>query len=484
MVRVSPSLRSSLLRPGLRAGLRAAVRPLQRLCAGVVLASVCLAPGAQTPLSVQERVLDNGMKIVVREDRRAPVVASMVWYRVGSIDEVNGLTGLAHVTEHMMFRGTRRLPDGEFSRRVAQLGGRDNAFTGRDYTAYHQQLSAKDLGIVLELEAERMANLVVAPEIFAKEIQVVMEERRWRTDDRPRSALFEQLYATAFTAHPYRTPVIGWMNDLENLTADDVRDFYRRWYSPNNAVLVVVGDVEAEQVFRLAQRHFGRVERRALPRRSPQSEPEQRGMRRVTLQAPAQSAFVIMGFHAPALRDGERDWEPWALEVLEAVFEAGDLARLPRALVRESRVASSVDVGYEKLQRGPAMFTISAAPSDGRSPAELETAIRGEIARLVRDGITAEELARAQTQLVAQHLFQQDSMFAVATQIGVAEMAGHGARAVERFVPRIRAVTAEQVRDVARRFLVEERMTVAVLEPLPAGARKPVTPPKDLRHAD
>ena len=450
----------------------------------VLLLGTALLASGSTSRSTVERVLDNGLKVVVREDRRAPVVVSMVWYRVGSIDEVNGLTGLAHVTEHMMFRGTRRLPDGEFSRRVAQIGGRDNAFTGRDYTAYHQQLSAKDLGTVLELEAERMANLVMQPEVFAREMQVVMEERRWRTDDRPRAALFEQLYATAFTAHPYRTPVIGWMNDLENLTIDDAREFYRRWYAPNNAVLVVVGDVDPEQVFRLANRHFGRIVARALPRRSPQVEPEQRGTRRVTFQGAAQSPFLMLGFHVPVLRDAERDWEPYALEVLETLLDASEVARLPRALVRDSRVAGSVDASYEKFQRGPGLFVVSAAPSEGRSVAELEAAIRGEIARLVREGIAAEELARAQTQLIAQHLFQQDSMFTQASRIGQAEMVGHSARVFDRFVSRTRAVTAEQVREVARRYLIDDRMTVAVLEPLGVAQRKPSLPPKDARHVD
>lgn len=450
----------------------------------VLLLGTALLASGSTNRGTVERVLDNGLKVVVREDRRAPVVVSMVWYRVGSIDEVNGLTGLAHVTEHMMFRGTRRLPDGEFSRRVAQIGGRDNAFTGRDYTAYHQQLSAKDLGTVLELEAERMANLAMQPEVFAREMQVVMEERRWRTDDRPRAALFEQLYATAFTAHPYRAPVIGWMNDLENLTIDDAREFYRRWYAPNNAVLVVVGDVDSEQVFRLANRHFGRLAARPLPRRSPQAEPEQRGTRRVTFQGAAQSPFLMLGFHVPVLRDAERDWEPYALEVLEALLDASEVARLPRALVRDYRVAGSVDASYEKFQRGPGLFVVSAAPSEGRSVAELEAAIRGEIARVVREGIAAEELTRAQTQLIAQHLFQQDSMFTQASRIGQAEMVGHSARVFDRFVVRTRAVTAEQVREVARRYLIDDRMTVAVLEPLGVAQRKPSLPPKDARHVD
>jgi len=433
--------------------------------------------------AVHEYRLDNGLRVLVKEDHRAPVVVSMVWYVAGSMDEFNGTTGVAHVLEHMMFQGTPNVPPGEFSRRIARAGGRDNAFTSRDYTAYFQTLHRDRLALALELEADRMQALTLGKEEFEREMQVVMEERRWRTDDRPRAALAEQLYASAFSIHPYRAPVIGWMTDLENLTPDDVRDFHRRWYAPNNAVLVVVGDVEAAEVFRLAQRHFGALPRRALPRRKPQVEPEQRGARRVVLQAPAQSPFLMLGFHVPVLRDPERDWEPYALEVLEWLLDAGEAARLPRALVRESRVAASVDASYEKMMRGPGLFVLAAAPGEGRSVSDLEVALRAELARIAREGVGADEVARAQTQVIASHLFQQDAMLAQATQIGMAEMAGPGVRAVERLVTRIRAVTAEQVREVTRRYLVEERMTVAVLDPV-APAKRPVAPSRDLRHAD
>jgi zinc protease len=474
MLRVSIPLRSRALLTG----------PVSTAGVLLLLLGTTMLAAGSSARGTAERVLDNGMKIVVREDRRAPVVTSMLWYRVGSIDEGKGLTGLSHVIEHMMFRGTRRLSDGEFSRRIAQLGGRDNAFTGRDYTAYHQQLAANQLHAAIELEAERMANLVMQPELFAREMQVVMEERRWRTDDRPRAALAEQLYATAFTVHPYRAPVIGWMSDLESLTIEDAREFHRRWYGPNNAVLVVVGDVDAEQVFRMANRHFGRIPARPLPRRALPAEPEQRAMRRVVLQGAAQSPFLMLGFHVPVLRDADRDWEPYALEVLESVLDASEVARLPRALVREARVAGSATATYEKFQRGPGLFVISAAPGEGRSVAELEAALRAELARLAREGISADELARARNQLVSHHLFQQDSLFTQASRIGVAEMAGHSARVFDRFAERIRAVTAEQVREVARRYLVDERMTVAVLEPLAPGQRKPSLPPRDARHVD
>lgn len=441
------------------------------------------APGV---LPTSERTLDNGMKVIVREDRRAPVVVSMVWYRVGSVDEVSGTTGLAHVVEHMMFRGTRRRPDGEFSRLVAEIGGRDNAFVSRDFTAFHQQVHRMHLPLLLELEADRMTNLTLSPDAFAKEMQVVMEERRWRTDDRPRALLAERLWATAFSAHPYRHPVIGWMSDLESMTVEDAREFYRRWYAPNNATLVVVGDVDADEVFRLAAQRFGSIPARPLARRRAQTEPPQNGIKRVTLQAPAQLGFGMFGWHAPALRPGSADWEPLALELLEWVLGGNESARLPRALVRDARVASSVDVRYDAAVRGPGFFVIAAAPAEGRSVAEIESVLRATLARLVRDGVDAEELDRARTQIAAQQVFARDSAFFQANQIGRFEKVGLGWRSAEQMLERMRVITAAQVREVAARVLVDDRLTVAVLEPQPHALPKkqPAGPPPGLRHVD
>ena len=309
-----------------------------------------------------ERVLANGMKVLVIEDHRAPTVAHMVWYRAGSIDEVNGGTGVAHVLEHMMFKGTRDLPAGEFSRRVAAMGGRENAFTSRDYTGYYQQVHRSRLADVMALESDRMANLVLSKEEFDKEIRVVMEERRWRTEDRAESLVYEQLMATAFTASPYRAPVVGWMNDLEAMTVDDARDWYERWYAPNNALLVVAGDVVPDEVFALAERTYGRFASRALPPRKPQVEPLQRGVRRIWVKAPAQNPYVLMGFKVPRVTSAGADEDAYALEVLAAVLDLDENGRITRNVVRSARIANAAGAGYDMVARGPALFTLSGTP--------------------------------------------------------------------------------------------------------------------------
>ncbi|MFN7197578.1 MAG: M16 family metallopeptidase, partial [Hylemonella sp.] len=249
---------------------------------------------AQEAPRAQRYTLSNGMTLIVQPDRRAPTAVHMVWLRVGSMDEVDGSSGVAHVLEHMMFKGTKTLKPGEFSRRVAALGGRDNAFTSLDYTAYFQQIPAQQLEQVMRLEADRFAHNQWPDAEFRKEIEVVQEERRLRTEDNPRALLYEALNATAFAASPYRRPIIGWMGDLQAMTPADVRDFYRRWYVPANAAVVVVGDVEPEQVRRLAERHYGRIAPRPVPARKPDAEPPQRGIKRVQVQAPAEQAYVAL----------------------------------------------------------------------------------------------------------------------------------------------------------------------------------------------
>jgi zinc protease len=420
---------------------------------------------------VQERRLDNGMKIIVKEDRRAPVVVSMVWYRAGSMDEFNGTTGVAHVLEHMMFKGTREVPPGEFSRTVARAGGRDNAFTNRDYTAYHQQLHKSELSLVLKLEADRMANLQLSEEEFAKEIKVVMEERRLRTDDQPRSLVYEAFMAAAYQAHPYRTPVVGWMDDLETLQVADARAWYERWYAPNNATLVVVGDVSADEVFELAQRYFGAIAAKPLPERKPQHEPPQRGVKRVTVRAPAELPYLLMGWHVPVLRDVAHDWEPYALWVLSAVLDGNEAARLERGLVRDSRVAVSANSSYDAVNRGPGMFVLSATPSSGRKIEELEAALRDQLRRIAQDGVTEEELKRVKAQVVAAQVFQRDSMFNQAMQMGALDNAGLPYDSADLQARRLQEVTAAQVQEVAKKYFGDDQLTVAVLDPQPLPGR-------------
>jgi len=430
-----------------------------------------------------EHKLANGLRIIVKTDRRAPVAVVMAWYRVGSIDEVNGATGVAHVLEHMMFKGTSTLQPGEYSRTIAAAGGRDNAFTSNDFTGYFAMLQKSQLELALRLEADRMANLTLSGEEFAKEIKVVMEERRWRTDDRPHSLVYEQLMATALTAHPYRNPIIGWMNDLENMRIEDARDFYRTWYAPNNAVLVIVGDVEPKQVFELAEKHFGAIPSRALPARKPQEEPPQLGVKRVTVKAPAELPIVMMTFRAPALRDPEQDWEPYAMKMLAAVLSGHSAARLERSLVREQRLASGADAGYDGIARGPDFFFLSATPIPGKSAADVEQGLRREMAKIIEEGVTEEELNRAKAQAIAAEVYQRDSTFFQARVIGVLEMTGLSHRSVDVQLKKLREVTSEQVREVARKYFREDALTIATLDPQPAKGGRPAAPPAGLRHA-
>lgn len=440
------------------------------------------APVIAADTSTGERTLANGMRVIVKTDRRAPVVVSMVWYKVGSVDEVNGVTGVAHVLEHMLFKGTKNIPGGDFSKIVAAAGGRDNAFTSRDYTGYFQTIQKSQLPLMLRMEADRMVNALIPPEEFAKEIKVVQEERRWRTDDRPRSLVYEQLMATALRAHPYRTPVVGWMSDLENMSAADAREFYEKWYAPNNATLVVVGDVSHDEVFKLADQYFGPLKAKPLPPRKPQEEPEQQGIRRITVKAPAEQPYLLMAYRAPRLRDVEKDWEPYALDMLASVLDGNDAARFTRALIRGSQIASGADASYDGVGRGPGFFYLSGVPSAGKTVAELEQAMRREVQRVIDEGVTEEELTRLKAQVTASRVYERDSMFFQARQIGSLETIGFSYKTIDVMTEKFKAVTADQVREVARKYLIDDALTVAYLDPQPVSGRKPAALPAGARH--
>ncbi len=432
-----------------------------------------------------EYTLGNGLKLVVKEDHRSPVVVTQIWYKAGSIDELNGTTGVAHVLEHMMFQGTHKVPEGAFSKQIAAVGGNDNAFTSRDYTAYFQQLHTRHLPLAMELEADRMRNLILTEEAFSKEIKVVMEERRLRTDDQPRSLMYEKMIATAYQAHPYRYPVIGWMNDLEHMRVQDTQDWYDRWYAPNNAILVVVGDVDPKAVFAMAEQYYGKIEPRtllSLALRKPQTEPPQLGIKRITVKAPAKLPYLAMSYHAPSLQDVAHDWEPYALEMLAGVLDGNASARLNKALVREQQIASSVDASYNSTARGPTLFYLSSTPSEGKTVAALETALRNEIEKLINEGVTEEELMRVKAQLVASHVFQRDSIFSQAMQIGRLESIGLSYRDIDTMLQKLKAVTAEQIRSVAKKYFQDDSLTVAVLDPQPLEQKDAVTTPSQSRH--
>lgn len=416
---------------------------------------------------ITEYRLDNGMKVIVKEDHRAPVVVSQVWYKVGSSYEPDGVTGISHVLEHMMFKGTEKFGPGEFSRIISALGGNENAFTSRDYTAYFETLAVEHLERALELEADRMRNVRLDPAEFAKEIEVVKEERRLRTEDKPSGKVFEQFNAVAWRSSPYRNPVIGWMNDLEHMTVDDLAAWYRRWYAPNNATLVVVGDVRPEAVREMAERHFGPLETSEILPLKPAAEPKQVGETRIEVKVPAKQPYLLMGYKTPIVGQSEDPWEPYALYVLSSVLDGGDSARLSRQLVRGSGIAASAGAEYGSYARLPGMFLLSGTPTDGHSVAEVEQGLRDQVAALRDQLIDEKELRRVVTQAVASKVYQADSLFYQAMEIGVLETVGLDWRLIESEIEAIKSVTPEQVRTVARRYLIDENLTVATLKPLP-----------------
>ncbi|MDY0013739.1 MAG: pitrilysin family protein [Rhodocyclaceae bacterium] len=458
-------------------------RKLQQRAGWLVLAVLATGAAPAAWGNPFETRLANGMKLIVKEDPRAPSAVHMVWYRVGAMDEVDGSSGVAHLLEHMMFKGTRKVGPGEFNKRVAALGGRDNAFTSHDYTAYFQQVPADRLEVVMSLEADRMAHLRLNDGEFAKELEVVKEERRLRTDDQPHSLVHEQLQASALLAHPYRRPVIGWMSDLERMKPEDARAWYRTWYAPNNATLVVVGDVDHRRVFEQARRHYGALSAKPLPSRREVSEPPQRGERRAVVRAPAELPYLALAWPTPTVRDLNKDRDYFALQVLAAVLDGYDGARLSTRLVKSAQpMAVSAGAGFDGMSRGASLFMLEGTPSAGYSVAELEAGLKGEIARIRQEGITSEELSRVKAQAVAAQVYKRDSLMGQAMEIGMLEMAGFSWRDDERLLAGLKSVTAEEVKAVANRYFQDETLTVVRLDPLPLAARKPAKASPTLRH--
>ncbi|HLA74943.1 MAG TPA: pitrilysin family protein [Gammaproteobacteria bacterium] len=433
-----------------------------------------LSTALKTNPLVHEYTLDNGLKLVVKEDHRAPVVVSQVWYKVGSSYEPTGITGISHVLEHMMFQGTEKYAPNEFSHIIAANGGKENAFTARDYTAYYQQLEKSRLPVSFELEADRMRGLTLGEEQVSKEVKVVMEERRLRTDDDPQSLTYEQFNGVAFISSPYHHPVIGWMDDLVNLRVEDLKEWYKTWYAPNNATVVVVGDVDPDAVLTLAKKYFGPLKPSKITPPKPRRELEQKGIRRMVVKAPAELPYLLMGYHVPVLKATDKDgaWEPYALEVLAGILSGGDSARFAKHLVRESQIAASASAGYGLYARLPDLFMLDGTPGQGHNIDELEQAIRAQIKRLQDEPVSAVELARIKAQVVANQVYERDSTFAQAMQIGSLETVGLDWRLMDAYVERVSAVTPEQIQQVARKYLIDDRLTLATLDPLPIDPDK------------
>ena len=435
------------------------------LCAALLWLPVFASHAATTKVS--EHVLGNGLKVLVKEDHRSPVAVSQVWYKVGSSYEPGGITGLSHMLEHMMFKGTDKHAPGEFSRIIAENGGEENAFTGQDYTAYFQTMEASRLAVSFELEADRMRHLHLLADELKKELQVVTEERRMRTDDNPQAKMQEHFNAMAYTNSPYKNPVIGWPSDIENYRVEDLQAWYQRWYAPNNATLVVVGDVQPKAVFALAEQYFADLKPSELKPLKPQAEVEQLGVRKMTVKLPAKLPYLVMGYKVPVLKTAQHEWEAYALEVLAGVLDGGSSARLESGLVRGKQIAVSVGAGYSLASRLPELFTLEATPAEGKTVWDLENALKDEITRLQIKLVDDDELQRIKAQVLAKAVYEQDSGFYQAMQLGMLETVGLGWKVADEYVEKVNRVTAEQVRDVARKYLVEDKLSVAYLEPLP-----------------
>ena len=412
-----------------------------------------------------EFTLDNGLKVVVREDQRSPVVVAQVWYKIGSSYEQFGSTGLSHALEHMMFKGTPKVPTGEFSRLVSYLGGEDNAFTSDDYTAYYQLYSNTRLPLALELEADRMTNLTLDEAEFKQEIKVVMEERRQRTDDSPQGLAFERFQSVAMLTTPTRNPTIGWMSDLENMKIDDLRQWYKKWYAPNNATLVVVGDVETEEVKKLATHYFGKIPTQNLPSLTVPKELRAIGERQISLELPAKVANLYLGFNVPSLTSATNPKEAYALSMLLGVLDQGLSARLESRLVREKRILSAVSSSYRPFSRGDTLLTITAIPVEGYSLEQAKEAVLGEINALKTEAISNDELKKVYASIVADNVFSQDSISSQANQLGMMESLGLGWKTLDEYNTQLKTISTDDIRQAAQQWLVPANMTTLFLKP-------------------
>lgn len=420
---------------------------------------------------VMEHTLENGLTVLVLPDPRAPVVTNQVWYGVGAMHEHSGITGISHMLEHMMFRGSEVYPPGEFAKTVSALGGRLNAFTSRDFTAYFEVVGSRHWEQVMAMEAERMRGLRLSDEEFAPEREVVVEERRLTLEDRPVSVLREQFHAAAFLNQPYRHSVIGWMSDIKAYTIDDLQNWYASWYAPNNAVLVVVGDVQPEEVIDAATLHFGTIAPRDLPVVKPRRETPQKGERRVTVRLPAKVPHLMLGWKAPALLNLDTPDDAYALMVAAGVLSAGRSARLDRDVVRTRELAQSAAAGYNGFSRMDGLFTISATPSADTNVQILEQALLDEVEKLRTIAVPDNELERVKAQVVAADIYQRDSINARAFELGMLQTVGLGWEVSLEYMERIQDVSAEDVQRVARRYLRPDALTVGILHPLPIEAQ-------------
>lgn len=410
--------------------------------------------------------LDNGLTILVKEDHRAPVATVMLWYNIGSADEPGGITGVSHALEHMMFKGTQKYPAGEFSKIIAGIGGQENAVTNADYTAYFETIPATELPVALQLEADRMHNLLFDPGAFQKEIQVVREERALRTDNNPQALLFERYMATAHLTEPYHHPIIGWMSDLKEMRLQDLKSWYSNFYNPNNATLVVTGDVKPHNVYALAKVYFAEIPQHAIFKRKHQIEPPSLGQKQTTVEKSAQLPLLMVGYLVPSAVSHKTSSDPYVLEIIAGILDAGDNGRLTRDLIRNTRIASQVNAYYPLYSRYQTQFILLGIPAANHPIDDLKRMFQKEILRLQQELVTKEELQRVKNQIIAQKVFEKDSIFSQAMALGLLSTLGLKDETIESYTQKIKQVTPQQIQTVAKHYFIDQAITEARLAPI------------------
>jgi zinc protease len=411
--------------------------------------------------AVKEYTLDNGLKVLIIEEHKAPVATFQVWYRVGSRNEPEGKSGLSHLLEHMMFKGTAEYGPTMFSRIIQKNGGTDNAYTTKDYTAYFELLSSDRIFLSIDLEYDRMRNLTLDPKELKSERSVVMEERRLRYEDDPQNSLFEEVVAAAFKVHPYHRPVIGWMSEIESIERDNLYHYYKTYYSPDNAVIIVVGDVDAEKIIEKVKEIFGEIPAGSGRQEVTSVEPEQRGERRVVLKREAELPYVIIAYHVPSFPHEDS----YALDVLSMILSGGKSARLYQSLVYEQKIALSASADYVGFKKDPYLFFLSATASPGRDIAKVEKSLYTQIEKIIADLPSEREIQKAKNQIESSFIMGQDSIYLQARKYGIFEMLGDW-RLIDHYLEGIRKVKTDDVVEVAKKYLTEHNRTVGILVPI------------------
>jgi zinc protease len=409
----------------------------------------------------KEYALKNGLKVLVIEDHKAPLAVFQIWYKVGSKDETAGKTGISHLLEHMMFKGTPRYGSKQFSNIIQRNGGSDNAFTSKDHTVYFQTLSSDRIGISIELEADRMANLLLDKKEVAAEKDVVMEERRMRYEDDPQNLLYEKTVAAAFTSHPYRWPVIGWMSDIKAIEREDLYAHYKKYYAPDNAVIVIAGDVKPEEMLKKIKESFENIPPSGAIRRNNVKEPEQKRERRISLEKEAELPYMLAAYHVPNFPHKDS----FALDVLSTILSEGKSSRLYKSAVRDKRLALNAFADYSGVHRDPFLFMIGGTAAPQKNISDVEAALYEEIEKIKKNPPTEREVQKAKNQIEASFIFAQDSNYSRALYTGMFEMSG-GWRLMDKYLEGIRAVKPDDVQAAAKKYLTNDNKTVGILVPV------------------